>query len=43
MRSHYLPGESDSIDNLARAIWLSEHFTNSMVAAVNKGAGMLFK
>ncbi|GEK13218.1 DUF6890 family protein [Aliivibrio fischeri] len=43
LRSHYLPNEQDNADSLARAIWLDEHFTQSMVMAVNKGAGLLFK
>jgi hypothetical protein len=42
LRAHYLPSEDDSFDNLARAIWLDEHYFERMTMAVNKGAGMLF-
>ncbi|WP_232583241.1 DUF6890 family protein [Photobacterium carnosum] len=42
LRAHYLPSEDDSLDNLARAIWLDEHYFDRLAMAVNKGAGMLF-
>ncbi|MCD9474068.1 hypothetical protein GLP30_11030 [Photobacterium phosphoreum] len=42
LRAHYLPNEDDSLDNLARAIWLDEHYFDRLAMAVNKGAGMLF-
>ena len=42
LRAHYLPNEDDSLDNLARAIWLEEHYFERLTMAVNKGAGMLF-
>ncbi|WP_232574934.1 DUF6890 family protein [Photobacterium carnosum] len=42
LRAHYLPSEDDSLDNLARAIWLDEHYFDRLAMAVNQGAGMLF-
>lgn len=42
LRAHYLPHESDDLENLARAIWLDDHYFERMAMAVNKGAGMLF-
>lgn len=42
LRAHYLPHADDSFENLARAVWLDDHYFERMAMAVNKGAGMLF-
>ncbi|WP_439709858.1 DUF6890 family protein [Vibrio jasicida] len=37
LRSHYFPHESDSIESLAKALWLDEYKKEQLAVAVNKG------
>ncbi|RZP88956.1 DUF6890 family protein, partial [Vibrio vulnificus] len=37
LRSHYFPHEPDSIESLAKALWLDEHKKEQLAVAVNKG------
>ncbi|WP_417935663.1 DUF6890 family protein [Gilliamella apicola] len=43
LRRYYLPNEDDSSENLARAAWLDNHFSEVMTASVANGIGKAFK
>ncbi|WP_411841395.1 DUF6890 family protein [Serratia rhizosphaerae] len=43
LRRHYLPGEPDDQESLARAIWLDNRYWHNMAIAVNNGIGRAFK
>ncbi|WP_425357218.1 DUF6890 family protein [Vibrio tritonius] len=43
MRRHYLPGEDDEPQNLARALWLDKHVKQRDELAVMNAIARLFK
>lgn len=43
LRRYYLPNDDDSSENLARAAWLDNHFSEVTAAAVANGIGKAFK
>ncbi|EFA4162552.1 hypothetical protein C5915_004834 [Escherichia coli O174:H7] len=43
LRRHWLPGEDDSPQSLAAAVWLDNHYWENMGIAVNNGIIRAFK
>ncbi|QKE19498.1 hypothetical protein [Citrobacter sp. TSA-1] len=43
LRRHWLPGEDDSPQSLATAVWLDNHYWENMSIAVNNGIIRAFK
>ncbi|MGF1717817.1 hypothetical protein L4D08_23430 [Photobacterium chitinilyticum] len=42
-RRKWLPGESDSTENLARAVWLEKEYWENMAAVTANGVDRAFK
>ncbi|WP_425292801.1 DUF6890 family protein [Aeromonas veronii] len=42
LRRHYLPGEDDELDSLARALWLDKYFAERAANSVAHGIGTAF-
>ncbi|MHC9057797.1 DUF6890 family protein [Pantoea sp. y20] len=40
--SHYLPHAEDTEENIARALWLDEYFSNTLARKVAAGIGIAF-
>ncbi|RKJ83775.1 hypothetical protein D6R50_24015 [Aeromonas veronii] len=42
LRRHYLPGEGDELDSLARALWLDKYFAERSANSVAHGIATAF-